>query len=180
MLHDLMDTLPLPERYSYEFEGNARVLDHISSAAQLFARPFVFDPVHVNAEFFDQASDHDPSVVRLALNEAPTVEAGGPYSAAEGGSVGLAATGNDAEGGTPALRLGSRQQRHLRDRRPDTDVLCGNPRRSLDANGRRSGHRRRQPDRHRHRDDHDHERRAHGHVHRACDRLRGLPALGWR
>ena len=100
VLHDLMDTLPLPERYSYEFEGNAQVLDHILFSGSLFARPFVFDPVHVNAEFFDQASDHDPSVVRVALNEAPTVEAGGPYSAAEGGSVGLAATGNDAEGGT--------------------------------------------------------------------------------
>jgi hypothetical protein len=25
--------------------------------------------VHVNAEFFDQASDHDPSVARLELQE---------------------------------------------------------------------------------------------------------------
>jgi PKD domain len=102
VLHDLMDTLPLPERYSYEFEGNAQVLDHILFSGSLFAPPFVFDPVHVNADFFHQASDHDPSVVRVALNEAPRVDAGGPYSVAEGGSVGLAATGNDAEGGTLA------------------------------------------------------------------------------
>src|SRR6185312_7642714 len=28
-LHDLMDTLPLNQRFSYEYEGNAQVLDHI-------------------------------------------------------------------------------------------------------------------------------------------------------
>jgi hypothetical protein len=56
--------------------------------------------VHVNAEFADQASDHDPSVVRIALDAAPTVSAGGPYTVAEGGSVTLTATGLDAEGGT--------------------------------------------------------------------------------
>jgi PKD domain-containing protein/endonuclease/exonuclease/phosphatase family protein len=98
-LHDLMDDLPLNERYSYEFEGNAQVLDHILFDGALYGRPFVFDPVHVNAEFWDQASDHDPSVVRVTLNQPPTVSAGGPYTVAEGGSVALAATGNDPEGG---------------------------------------------------------------------------------
>jgi predicted extracellular nuclease len=66
-LHDLMDTLPLEQRYSYEFEGNAQVLDHILFSGNLFAQPFAFDPVHVNAEFWDQASDHDPSVVRVRI-----------------------------------------------------------------------------------------------------------------
>ena len=36
-LHDLMDTLPLNERYSYEFEGNCQVLDHILVSGPLFA-----------------------------------------------------------------------------------------------------------------------------------------------
>src|SRR5712691_301305 len=98
-MSDLMETLPLNERYSYEFEGNAQVLDHILVGQALHARPLVFDPVHVNAEFFDQASDHDPSVVRIALNDPPTVSAGGPYSVDEGSSVTLAATGEDPEGG---------------------------------------------------------------------------------
>ena len=66
-LHDLMNTLPVNQRYSYEFEGNAQVLDHILFSGNLFGQPFVFDPVHVNAEFTDQASDHDPSVVRLRI-----------------------------------------------------------------------------------------------------------------
>jgi len=98
-LHDLMETLPLNQRYSYEFEGNAQVLDHIMFSGALFGRPFVFDPVHVNAEFWDQASDHDPSVVRVTLNSPPTASAGGPYTVAEGSSVGLSATGSDPEGG---------------------------------------------------------------------------------
>jgi uncharacterized protein len=98
-LHDLMDDLPLSERYSYEFEGNAQVLDHILVSGALYGRPLGFDPVHVNAEFWDQASDHDPSVVRITLNQPPTVSAGGPYTVGEGGSVQLTASGSDPEGG---------------------------------------------------------------------------------
>ena len=51
---------------------------------QLFASPFAYDPVHVNAEFFDQLSDHDPQVAQFFVNTAPTADAGGPYSVAEG------------------------------------------------------------------------------------------------
>jgi hypothetical protein len=94
-----MDTLPENERYSYVFEGNSQTLDHILTSDALFAVPFVFDPVHVNAEFADQASDHDPSVVRLTLNDPPSASAGGPYAVAEGSSVALAASGADPEGG---------------------------------------------------------------------------------
>ena len=98
-MHDLMDTLPLNERYSYEFEGNAQVLDHVLFSGPLFARSLVYDPVHVNAEFFDQASDHDPSVVRVRLNDPPSASANGPYSVDEGSSVTLTASGSDPEGG---------------------------------------------------------------------------------
>src|SRR2546423_1889933 len=93
-----METLPQDERYSYEFEGNAQVLDHILVGGGLLSEPLVFDPVHVNAEFWDQASDHDPSVVRLTLNEPPTVSAGGPYSVDEGSSITLGATGDKGLG----------------------------------------------------------------------------------
>lgn len=99
VLTDLMDTLPPNQRYSYVFEGNSQTLDHILLGGGLTSRSFVFDPVHVNAEFADQASDHDPSVVRIALNDAPSADAGGPYSVAEGSSVTLTATGSDPEGG---------------------------------------------------------------------------------
>jgi predicted extracellular nuclease len=98
VLHDLMSTLPQEERYSYVFEGNSQTLDHIVISDGLFGRPFSFDPVHINAEFFDQLSDHDPSVALFRVNTAPSADAGGPYSVAEGGSVALTATGSDANG----------------------------------------------------------------------------------
>ena len=45
-----------------------------------------------------RTSDHDPVVVGLIPNAPPTVDAGGPYSVNEGGSVTLAATGSDPNG----------------------------------------------------------------------------------
>jgi predicted extracellular nuclease len=98
VLHALMSTLPQNERYSYVFEGNSQSLDHIVVSNSLFGAPFAYDPVHVNAEFFDQLSDHDPQVARFFVNSAPTADAGGPYTVAEGDSVPLAATGNDPNG----------------------------------------------------------------------------------
>ncbi len=95
ILEDLIDTLPETQRYSYEFEGNAQVLDHILMSKGLTSRPFVYDVVHVNAEFADQASDHDPSVVHITLAAPPTVSAGGPYTVAEGSSTTLTATASD-------------------------------------------------------------------------------------
>ena len=74
VLHDLMDSLPQAERYSYVFEGNSQVLDHIVVSDDLFSNtPFEFDAVHANAEFFDQISDHDPSVSRFVIATPGTV-----------------------------------------------------------------------------------------------------------
>jgi predicted extracellular nuclease len=99
VLNDLIDTLPQAERYTYVFEGNSQTLDHILVSDALFTgRPIEYDVVHVNAEFASQASDHDPQVVRITLNDAPSVDAGGPYQVIEGGSVVVTATGSDPEG----------------------------------------------------------------------------------
>ena len=67
VLHPLIETLPQNERYTYDFEGNSQTLDHILLSDALFAGPFSYDVVHVNAEFAEQASDHDPQVVRFTL-----------------------------------------------------------------------------------------------------------------
>jgi predicted extracellular nuclease len=67
LLHTLIETLPQSERYTYDFEGNSQSLDHILVSDALFGRRFSYDVVHVNAEFADQASDHDPQVVRVTL-----------------------------------------------------------------------------------------------------------------
>jgi hypothetical protein len=102
-LHDMLETLPVNEQYSYDFEGNSETLDHILVSDGLFAQPHEEDVVHVNSEFFDQASDHDPQVARFTFappNGSPTVSAGPDRTVAEGGSVSLTATGSDPDGDT--------------------------------------------------------------------------------
>lgn len=65
---DLVETLPASERYTYVFDGNSQVLDHIlvSNALHSVAAS-QYDVVHVNSEFAAQVSDHEPEVVRLTL-----------------------------------------------------------------------------------------------------------------
>jgi len=58
------------ERDSYVFEGNSQVLDQILFSSNLVDQFLhVYDVVHVNSELADavQASDHEPSVVRIDL-----------------------------------------------------------------------------------------------------------------
>lgn len=73
-LVDLPRMLPVNERYSYVYEGNSQVLDQILVSQALTVAPpgskypaFDYDIVHTNSEFYDQDSDHDPQVVRLAI-----------------------------------------------------------------------------------------------------------------
>ncbi|MDB5971595.1 MAG: choice-of-anchor protein [Hydrocarboniphaga sp.] len=71
--------LPETERYSYVFEGNSQELDHIFvSEATLTAAEF--QAVHINAEFADQASDHDPIASSLQVK---------PVAVCDGGSIGF-------------------------------------------------------------------------------------------
>ena len=67
VLGTLFDRLPAAERYSYVFDGNSQVLDQILVSSSILARAPKYDVVHVNAEFFAQASDHDPSVMLVAF-----------------------------------------------------------------------------------------------------------------
>jgi hypothetical protein len=62
-LKDLINTLPVRERYSYVYEGNSQVLDHILTSRA--ASDVDYDVVHINSEFAVQASDHDPQIIRL-------------------------------------------------------------------------------------------------------------------
>ncbi|WP_374227286.1 endonuclease/exonuclease/phosphatase family protein [Streptomyces sp. JJ66] len=56
-------SLPRDERYTYVFQGNAQVLDQTLVSPGI--RCYDYDIVHVGAEFADQASDHDPQVLRF-------------------------------------------------------------------------------------------------------------------
>ncbi|WHM39310.1 endonuclease/exonuclease/phosphatase family protein [Streptomyces sp. BPTC-684] len=62
-LRSAFRTLPKKERYSYVYQGNTQVLDQILTSPAV--RGFDYDSVHINAEFADQNSDHDPQVIRF-------------------------------------------------------------------------------------------------------------------
>ena len=73
-LTDLISTLPVEQRYTYVFNGVSQVLDHIFVSPNLTSTA-EYEVIHLNAEFADQASDHDPQVVRLPLAAAvPTTK----------------------------------------------------------------------------------------------------------
>src|SRR5205085_4205410 len=71
-MSDLIETLPVNERYSYVFEGNSQALDHVMASSAAVTALDGFDVVHINAEFATQVSDHDPSVARFNLAAIPT------------------------------------------------------------------------------------------------------------
>ena len=63
ILTDLISTLPVNQQYTYVFDGVSQVLDHILVTGG--AGSVQYQVVHINAEFTDQTSDHDPQVVRV-------------------------------------------------------------------------------------------------------------------
>ncbi|WP_200301400.1 endonuclease/exonuclease/phosphatase family protein [Streptomyces adelaidensis] len=59
-------SLPKSERYSYVYQGNAQVLDQVLISPSIRRScEFTYDSVHINSEFNDQISDHDPQVLRF-------------------------------------------------------------------------------------------------------------------
>ncbi|WP_030246889.1 endonuclease/exonuclease/phosphatase family protein [Streptomyces sp. NRRL S-455] len=65
-LWSAIKSLPRGERYSYVYQGNSQVLDQILISPSIRRDcDFEYDSVHVNAEFHDQISDHDPQVLRF-------------------------------------------------------------------------------------------------------------------
>ena len=67
VLRNLFETLPPNERYTYVFDGNSQALDHILVTGGLFSSLVRFDVVHINAEFVEQSSDHDPTLAIFRL-----------------------------------------------------------------------------------------------------------------
>ena len=62
-LTDLITTLPQNEQYTYVYDGISEVLDHILVSPKVGG--VRYQVVHVNAEYSDQVSDHDPQVVDI-------------------------------------------------------------------------------------------------------------------
>ena len=63
ILTDLITGLPLDEQYTYVYDGVSQVLDHILVSPAV--HDIDYQVVHVNSEYSNQVSDHDPQVVDL-------------------------------------------------------------------------------------------------------------------
>lgn len=118
---NLIDQFIGPDAYSYVFDGQWGYLDHALANAGLAAQVSAVADWHINADEpsvldyntnFKSAgqlislyapdefriADHDPALIDLNLT-VPTADAGGPYTADEGQSILLSATGEDPNGG---------------------------------------------------------------------------------
>ncbi|ULL16030.1 hypothetical protein DVH26_17205 [Paenibacillus sp. H1-7] len=72
-LTNMVDSLPVNERYSYVYQGNSQTLDHILVNKRLtdYAK---LDIVHMNADFDTaqgRVSDHDPLLLQVHLASKP-------------------------------------------------------------------------------------------------------------
>jgi hypothetical protein len=85
-LTTLIKTLPADERYSYNFQGNAQALDHILASPNLMLNLAGFDVVHMNSEFADQLSDHDPAVAAFSIFLAKVLVGNAGRNSLAGGS----------------------------------------------------------------------------------------------
>lgn len=67
ILDAMVEMLPVNERYDYVFDGNSQSLDqmYVTDAARAGAQ---YDIVHINAEFANQASDHDALVASFDMS----------------------------------------------------------------------------------------------------------------
>jgi predicted extracellular nuclease len=63
----LIERLAPAERYTYVYDGNSQALDHVLVSPSLVSALASFDVVHLNSEFADAASDHDPTVALFAF-----------------------------------------------------------------------------------------------------------------
>ncbi|MFJ1970535.1 endonuclease/exonuclease/phosphatase family protein [Streptomyces sp. NPDC087903] len=65
-LWSAIKSLPRSERYTYDYQGNQQVLDQILVSPSIRRDcGLEYDSVHINSEFNDQISDHDPQVLRF-------------------------------------------------------------------------------------------------------------------
>ncbi|MDP5220416.1 choice-of-anchor I family protein [Ruegeria sp. 2205SS24-7] len=73
VLTNLIGQLEGDEAYTFNFQGNSQALDHIFVTDSLLEGTNV-DFVHVNVDFADAASDHEPIVASFALEAPEEVE----------------------------------------------------------------------------------------------------------
>ncbi|MBD7944143.1 chitobiase/beta-hexosaminidase C-terminal domain-containing protein [Psychrobacillus sp. Sa2BUA9] len=71
ILTNMVEKVPVSERFSYYYQGNNQVLDHILVTNNLAEKTAV-DMIHINANYMDihgRASDHDPVLIQIDLEK---------------------------------------------------------------------------------------------------------------
>lgn len=70
LLENLLFTLPENQRFTYMYEGNGQVLDHILASKTLASRLLRFEIIHINSLSLPRmaSSDHDPVVAVFDLS----------------------------------------------------------------------------------------------------------------
>lgn len=74
ILTNMIEKVPAGERFSYYYQGNNQVLDHVLVTNNLAPTTFV-DMIHINANYMDihgRASDHDPVLIQVDVHKADT------------------------------------------------------------------------------------------------------------
>ena len=75
-LTNKVEDVPLEDRFSYYYQGNSQVLDHILVTSNLADNTDI-DMLHINSMFMVEhghASDHDPVLVQIDFASEPVVE----------------------------------------------------------------------------------------------------------
>lgn len=72
ILTNMMEELPAEQRYTYVYQGNAQVLDHILVTNNLKQQTEI-DVLNINSPYMEEhgrASDHDPVLIQVKLEKA--------------------------------------------------------------------------------------------------------------
>ncbi|MGE7600200.1 endonuclease [Lysinibacillus fusiformis] len=76
LMTNMINKVDDSDRYTYVYQGNSQVLDHILVSNNLVNKTEI-DILHINADFTDmagRASDHDPVMVQIDLKNGSSVE----------------------------------------------------------------------------------------------------------
>ena len=74
ILTNMIEKVPAGERFSYYYQGNNQVLDHVLVTNNLASKTLV-DMIHINANYMDihgRASDHDPVLIQVDVHKEDT------------------------------------------------------------------------------------------------------------
>lgn len=87
LLTNPLENLSIEEQYTYNFIGNSQAIDHILISKNLASMSPEFRVVHINSDFGNQSSDHDPVALRINFVNRSAIAAPAPKPTAGYNSV---------------------------------------------------------------------------------------------